>query len=151
MNFAEALARPLAEIEKPKTPPVGTYDFQITKVPAMRSNDDFDFVDFNCQAVAASDEVDADDLKKFGGLKSVRVDRFSFMFSKSDQLNFDRTMFRLREFLEEHVKSADNTMSLKEALNSSINNRFRASTRVRTDPKKPENQYFEIDRTAPID
>lgn len=149
MNFAEALATKIGSIERPKLPPIGAYDFQITKVPAMNTRGEFDVVDFQCQAVAASDEVDADELTAYGPLKDVTA-RLSFLFDKNDEKNFKSSLFRIRTFLEEHVGCADASMSLKEALSSSVNQRFRATTRIRADKNNPEVQYFEIDKTAPI-
>ena len=147
MNFAEALTVKLGSVERPKLPPVGSYDFQITKQPVMVTRGDFDVVDIQCQAVEATAEVDADELAAFG-IQNVQA-RVSFLFSKIDQTAFDKTMFQLQTFLVEHVGLPAGT-SIKEGLAACVHQRFRASTRITNDKTNPEVQYFNIDRTAPI-
>lgn len=147
MNFAEALNVKLGSVDRPKLPPVGSYDFQITKQPVMVTRGDFDVVDIMCQAVEATPEVDPDELAAFG-IKNVQA-RVSFLFDKNDQTKFDRTMFNLQTFLIEHVGLPAGT-SIKEGLANCVHQRFRASTRITNDKENPEIQYFNIDRTAPI-
>lgn len=150
VNFAEALSHKPDEIERPKNPPIGTYTFQIMKIPSFRSNDDYDMIDFSCQAVAASEEVDPADLEAAGGLSAARP-RLTFMFDKNDERRFQETEFRLKTFLQDHVKCWDKGMSMKEALNNSVNNRFNGSTRLRPNQDNPDIQYFEIMYTAPAE
>lgn len=150
VNFAEALAHGKDEIERPKNPPVGTYTFQITSIPKFRSTDDYDMVDFPCQAVAASDEIDPQELEEAGGFSATR-NRFTFMFDKNDERRFQETEFRLKTFLTDHVQCWDSGMSLKEALNASVNQRFNGATRLRPNQDNPDIQYFEITRTAPVE
>jgi len=148
VNFAEALNKSASDIEAPKNPPVGSYTFQITKVPAFPERGDYTFIEFPCIGVAASDEIDADELASVGGLKATAC-RLSFGYSKTDERAQEQTLFRLKTFLTEHL-GLDPKLSMKELLTASLNQRFTGSTHLRPNPENPEIQYFEIARTAPV-
>lgn len=147
MNFADALNVQIGSVERPPLPPIGTYDWQITKAPVMVTRGDFDVVDISAQAVAITDDVDSD-LATAYGLKNIQA-RVSFLFDKNDEIKFKQTLFRLQTFLEEHVGLAKG-ISIKEGLASCVHQRFRASTRITNGKDNPEEQFFNIDRTAPI-
>lgn len=154
LNFKDALNTKVGDIERPPLPPIGTYVFQITKVPVIREqsggdNQTWDVVDFNCIAVEAVNVDDAE-LQEFGSLKNI-TQRVSFMFDKGDQTAFDTTMSRLRTFLEKHVKVADESMSLSEALNASVNGRFLGEVGWRPDKRNPEVMFANIGKTAPVE
>lgn len=152
MNFAEIASRKLADVERPAIPPVGMYRFQISKLPTMESiaNGAYDKVTFICQAVEAYENVDEDDLRKFGGPKNVTVTR-GFMFDNNDEQKFAQTLFQLKTFIEKHlqVDGADK-MSITEALNASINAQFDGEVRWRADKTDKEVNYAEIGKTAPV-
>jgi hypothetical protein len=151
MNFAEALSAPISDIVRPPSPPAGSYTFQITKIPKIGElkgkETEFDIIDFPCQAVIASDEVDADELAAFG-LKNVQTN-LRFMFDRSDDTKRSQSEFRLKTFLEDHCGLQGK--SLKELLNNALNARFLGATRLRPDPMNPDIQYFEIAKTAPAE
>lgn len=154
LNFKDALNTKVGDVERPPNPPIGTYVFQITKVPVIREqsggdNQTWDVVDFQCVAVDTL-QVDDDELRAYGGLKNI-TQRVSFMFDKGDQTAFDTTMFRLRTFLEKHVKCADESMSLSEALNASVNGRFAGELGWRPDKRDPEVMFANIGKTAPVE
>lgn len=152
MNFAEIANRKLSDVERPPIPPVGMYRFQITKIPSMESiaNGAYDKVTFTCQAVEAYENVDEDDLKKFGGTKNVTVTR-GFMFDNNDETKFAQTLFQLKSFIEKHmqVDGADK-MSISEALNACVNAQFDGEVRWRADKNDKEVNYAEIGKTAPV-
>lgn len=152
MNFAEIANRKLSDVERPPIPPQGMYRFQIAKLPSVETiaNGAFDKVTVVCKAVEAYENVDEDDLKKFGGTKNVSVTR-TFMFDNNDETKFQQTLFQLRTFLEKHVliEGAED-MSLTEALNASINGQFDGDLRWRADKNDKEVNYAEIGKTAPV-
>lgn len=155
MNFKGALDTTVDKIERPPTPPIGSYIFQITKVPEMQEDikgkdTTFDAVNFQCVAVEATDEIDQDELREFGALKNIQI-RKSFMFDKEDDNAFNKNLFQLRRFLEEHLKVPFEGVSLKQALASAVNQRFIGVVRLRPDKNDPEIQYAEIGRTAPVE
>lgn len=151
-NFNDVLAMAAAEVEKPALPPVGTYRFRITKVPEMTeaASGDWDIVNFNVQAVEAMDNVDTDDYK--GDIKNIRL-RKSFLFNKNDEAEFDRTLYNLRNFLENHVKCWASDMSLAEALNAANAQEFLGDVTWREDKREGMQGEFQADigRTAPLD
>lgn len=152
MNFKDALDTNVSDIERPPLPPIGTYVFQITKQPAQDTIADgaWDVLDFQCVAVEATDDVDFDALREFGDLKNIRI-RHRFMFNTADETAFKGSLHRLRRFLEEHVKVEFEGVPLKQALASSVNQRFLGTVGWRPDKNDPEIQYAEIRQTAPVE
>lgn len=151
-NFADIAKTQLADIERPANPPVGTYVFQITKVPEISTSADgkWDTVTFSVVAVSATDNVDPESLTEFGALKNIRS-QVRFMFNKEDKTAAEGTLFRLRQFLENHVKCAEDRMSLTESLNASVNRQFLGDLAWRPDKTNPEIIYTEIKKTAAVD
>lgn len=153
MDFNKALAVKADAVEKPPLPPIGHYIFQIKKIPESKESDSSPWasMNFQCQAVGVyedADDVDADELKKFGGTKNV-FSRYSFMFNDEDETQQARSLHAMKTFLVEHL-GLDGSKSLKELLNESVNKRFVGKLRHRPDKNKPEDVYAEIEKTAPI-
>ena len=152
MNFAEIANRKLADVERPPIPPQGMYRFQVTKIPSMESiaNGAYDKVTFTCQAVEAYENVDEDDLKKFGGTKNVTVTR-GFMFDNNDETKFAQTLFQLKSFIEKHMQvDGAEKMSITEALNACVHAQLDGELRWRADKNDKEVNYAEIGKTAPV-
>lgn len=151
-DFREIGNRKLTDIERPKNPPVGNYLFVVTKVPAVETlpGDEWDVVDFQCQARAPVD-VDPDAIRDWGGeVGNIRL-RHRFMFNKRDQIEFDRSLFRLRTFLEEHLKVASADMGMNEALNASVNGQFIGEVVWQKDKREEGLFHTNIGKTAPVE
>lgn len=150
-NFADIAAKPVAEIERPPLPPVGTYRWRVTKLPeqgAVGQGGQWEVVTFTVQAQEALDNVDMSDYK--GDVTGI-MNRVQFMFDTEDEAKFEQTLFRLRTFLERHIKVAEDNMALNEALNASVGAEFLGDVRWRADKNDPEMFYAEIGKTAPIE
>jgi len=151
LDFKSIASKKMSEIEKVPLPPVGTYRWQVIKLPEIRevSSDkgQWDAVEFSCRAVEALDNVDMDGYK--GKIDSI-MNRVSFMFDKNDETNFQRTENRLRTFLEKHVGCADESMSISEALNAAVSGQFLGDLNWSEDKKNPGEFNANITKTAPI-
>jgi hypothetical protein len=150
LNFAEAASKKIADVERPPLPPVGTYRWSITKLPAQTTSNDekWDFLTFQCRAVEAMDDVDMDG---YAGEVANIVLPLKFMFNKEDEAEFEKSLYRVRTFLEKHVKCADETDSIAQALNKSVNQQFLGGVVWNQDKNDPENFFANLVRTAPLD
>jgi hypothetical protein len=153
MKFSDALDRKLEEIKRPPVLPAGHYIWQITKHPEIdefessKTGGTFERVTFNLACVAASDDVDPDDLANYGNVQGAG-NRKTFLFSNSpdDKAAFERSEFNLRRFLG-HC-GVDETLSFSEALAASVGQQFLGELTHRPDPNDPEIIYAEVGRTA---
>lgn len=150
LNFADVAAKPITEVEKPPLPPVGTYRFIVTKLPIQTTSGDgkWDIVNFTVRALEALENVDLEGYK--GDIHNI-VQSVRFMFNKEDENEFERSLFRLRTFLEKHLKCADSSMSIGQALNASVNQQFLGDIGWNPDKNDPENFFANIGRTAPVE
>lgn len=150
MNFADIASKKMDEVERPPLPPVGTYRWQITKLPetATSANGEWDFVTIPCRVVEALDDVDVEDYK--GDIRNVMMSH-RFMFNKQDEAEFEKTLFRLRTFLEKHVKCSDGEMSIAQAMNAAVNQEFLGTIAWKQDREDPELFHANIGRTAPVE
>jgi hypothetical protein len=74
------------------------------------------------------------------------------MFNKSDKAAFDRTLFDLKRFLLDHLRvEGDDSTSIKELLDASVNHQCTCFIKWRPDKNDPEIQYVEIGKTAPAE
>lgn len=150
-NFADIASKKLAEVERPPLPPVGTYRWRVTKLPEQTKvgqDDMYEVVTFHVQAQEALDNVDMADYK--GEVNGI-FNRVQFMFDTTDEAKFDQTMFRLRTFLERHLKVADESMSINEGLNASAGAECLGDIAWRQDKNDNEMFYAEIRKTAPVE
>jgi hypothetical protein len=150
LNFADVAAKKLSEVERPPLPPVGTYRFQITKLPEATTtqNGDWDILNIPCRAVEALDDVDMEDYK--GEVTSI-MQSVRFMFNKNDEGEFDKSLYRAKTFFEKHVKCAEEGDSIAQAMNNSVNQSFLGTIAWRADKDDPELFHANISRTAPLD
>ena len=150
INFSDVLNKTGADIERPPLPPVGTYRWRITKLPEQSTTTDgaWDIVNFSVRAVSAEDDVDLDDYKGevTNILQSVR-----FMFNKNDDVEFEKSLFRMKQFLINHVKCAEESDSVGQMLNKSVNGEFLGVIAWRPDKNDADNMFANISRTAPLD
>jgi len=150
MNFNDALNVKMEEIERPPLIPVGTYRAVVSKVPSTDTiaKGAYDVLDFILKLVEAQDDVDQDELKAYGPLTNAAV-RHRFLFDTEDKSKFDRTLYNLKRFLEEHLKVEGG--SLKECINNARNQQCLVAVKWRPDKDDPEVQYNEVGRTAPVE
>ena len=154
MNFADALNTKAAAIERPPIIPVGTYRAVVTKIPSLDKVGDgkWETLDFQLRLIEAQEDVDQDDLAKYGGLGATSIARRRFMFNSEDQAAFDRTMYDLKRFLTEHLQvSGVADASVKELLDGSVNHECMVFIQWRADKNDPEIQYAEIRKTSAVD
>ncbi len=154
MDFNKILDVKMDAVERPPLPPIGHYVFQVKKVPEINQKEgaQWSSINFQCAAIEVyedADDVDADDLKKFGGAKNV-FSRYSFMFDSEDETQQARSKFALKTFLEDHL-GIDPALTLKAALNAAVNKRFVGKLRHRADKQNAENIYAEIEKTAKLE
>lgn len=150
INFADVASKKMDEVERPPLPPVGTYRWQITKLPEQTTsgNGEWDIVNVSVRAVEALDDVDIDDYK--GEIANI-MQSVRFMFNKQDEVEFEKSLFRFRTFLEKHVRCAEPDMSIAQAMNASVGQQFLGTIAWRQDKEDAELFHANIARTAPLD
>ena len=150
LNFADITAKKIDTIERPPLPPVGTYRFIITKLPETSTTNDgaWDIVNVNCRAVEALDDVDTSDYK--GDIKGI-LQSVRFMFNKNDEIEFEKSLYRMKTFFEKHVKCAEPGDTIAQLLNNSVNQEFLGTIAWKQDKNDHEMFHANISRTAPIE
>lgn len=150
INFADVASKPMADVERPPLPPVGTYRWRITKLPEQTTtqNGEWDIVNFSVQVVEALDDVEVSDYP--GEIKNVRSS-VRFMFNKQDEAEFEKSLFRLRTFLEKHVQCTSPEDTVAQGLNASVNGEFLGTIGWSQDKNDPDLFYANINRTAPVE
>lgn len=150
INFADVASKKMDEVERPPLPPVGTYRWQITKLPeaSTSGNGEWDIVNISVRAVEALDDVDMSDYK--GEVTNI-MQSVRFMFNKQDEVEFEKSLFRFRTFLEKHVQCAEPDMSIAQAMNAAVNQQFLGTIAWRQDKEDAELFHANISRTAPLD
>lgn len=150
INFADVASKKLVEAEKPPLPPVGHYRWSVTKLPETTESRDgaWDIVTFNLRALEAMDDVDMTDYK--GEVTNITA-QHKFMFNKNDEVEFEKSLYRLRQFLENHLGIADESMTVAQALNASVNAQCMANIVWNQDKNNPEDFFANIGRTAPVE
>lgn len=152
-NFDDILDKTMDSVERPPLAPLGEYVFQVTKLPEpMRDLDSpkgsWKVLEFPMQAVRPTESVDPDLFAVYGEAKNIRV-RNSFMFDKNDEAASAQTEFRLKTFLQDHL-GLPASMTLKEAINASVNKQCIGTLRYRADGNNAEVQYHDLGKTAPL-
>lgn len=150
LNFADVAAKKIDDVERPPLPPVGTYRFSITKLPETTESQDgsWEILTFSVRAVEALDDVDMSDYK--GEVTNI-LQNVRFMFNKNDEMEFEKTLYRLKQFLEQHVQCASDGDTIAQALNASVNGQFLGTIAWRQDKNDAENFFANISRTAPLE
>lgn len=151
LDFKSIASKQASEVEKPPLPPVGHYIWAISKLPVIRedvSDGKYDVVDFNLRCVAPTDDVDLEDYK---GDPSKIMQRHSFMFDKTDDVAFQQTENRFKDFLLKHCGVGDEQMTLGQLMNASVNAQFMANIVWKQDKNDPEIMHANIGRTAPVE
>ena len=150
LNFAEAAGKKVAEIERPPLPPEGHYIWQITGLPKSETSKDelWDFLTVPCRAMEAKEDVDMSDYK--GAVTGI-TNSVKFIFEKSDEVKFEQTLFRCRNFFEKHcgVQAKAND-TLAQLINNSIHHQFLGPIQWTQDKADAEIYHANIGKTAPV-
>jgi hypothetical protein len=149
-NFADVANQKLADVERPPLPPVGTYRWSITKLPSATTSNDgkWDILTIPVRALEALDDVDMSD---YAGEVTNITNSIRYMFNKEDQVEFEKTHFRVRTFFEKNVKCADEETTIGQAMNASVTQQFLGSIAWAQDKNDPEVFHANVARTAPLD
>ena len=155
MNFSDILKKKASDIERPPILPPGTYTFQVAKVPTFETRTSakgsWDVIDFILQPVEADEDVSPEALAEYGSFSPASQLRNTFMFDQNDAAAVDRTLFRMKQFIIEHLKvdaSADATLS--ELLPQTMGLRCKAFVKNEARKDDPETMDARISRTAPV-
>ena len=153
VNFQDALDTKIGDIERPPLVPQGTYTVAVAKVPtytAVGKDDQYQCIDFVLKIIAATDDVDEEDLANYGDVTKSSV-RKRDMFDTEDKNRFAQSMFSTRRFLQDHlgVEGNDDT-PIKKLLADCVNHQCLATITWRPDNRDPEIMYLEVKGTAPV-
>jgi hypothetical protein len=157
-RFADIANKKANEVEKPPLPPIGKYVMMVTNDPTVvaRNSDkgEFEIVDFKLQGVQALDDVDLDELAKFGGAKGVMV-QHSFVFNTDpeEEANFQRTEYNLTRFLVDTLKAGDDSMSLGQLMGNAKGKQLEVEVGHRPDgrPGRENDIYPDCKKVMPLD
>lgn len=155
MKFSDALDRKVEEITRPPVPPIGTYIWTVKKHPDSEKFDSrntgktFDRLNFLMSAVAATDEVDPDELEAYGDINGFVVSK-SFLFDNEDEVAFQRSEYNLKRFFE-HLGMDLSNVTISEALANSVGATCMGELKHRPDPNDAEVIYAELGKTAPAE
>lgn len=156
-NFTDALDQPMESAERPPLVPAGTYKGTVTKHPSTELIADgrWEVCDFMIRLTEPTDTVNTEELQAYGGLGPQATMRRRFMFNKEDSPEADaankRTMFDLRNFLENHLRCATSKTPFRKALADAQNATCYVSVRHKQRKDQPELMEAEIGKTMPIE
>lgn len=130
----------VGEIEKPKPLPEGGYIAIIKSTTfGESSTKKTPFVRVNMELVAPMDDVDQDALQAMGGLKNNKV--------RTDFYLTDEAMFRLQDFIIEHVGLDLAGMSFDQAIPQLTNNQVGVRLKQIVSENDPSEMYSVVDKT----
>lgn len=155
-SFSAIAEKKLSDVIKAPLPPAGHWKFIVNRMPEFRKQGIYEVWDFPSQAVEAAMtpegrviDVDADTIARYGDVKKINL-RKSFMFNTEDAIAFQQTENNLKRFLIEHLKCADDTVGLKQAISMSLNCPYIGEIKWTPD-KENEGEFFaNIGKTAPL-
>lgn len=145
VNFNELANKKISEIERPVLIPVGDYRMAVSKLPVITDKPEWEIVEFTLRPLEAL-TADLSDYKGDVGNNPMRL---AFLFDKNDEVAADKTMFRLRTFLEKHL-GLGNDMSVKEAMNASVNAQCIGTVQHVADKNDKELFHANVTATAPL-
>lgn len=150
LNFADVANKKMSDIERPELPPVGHYRWKIVKLPEISTSPDgrWDILRIPVRAVEA---VDVDDIGSYKGDVLKIMQSVSFMFDKNDEIEFTKSLNRVRTFFERHVKCCGPDDEIKVAINNSVGQEFLGQIAWKPDKNDPEQMFANITKTAALD
>ena len=142
-NFESILSQEVQTAERPKAAPVGTYICNVKDHTFdSSSRKQTPYVRYGLTPMVAEDDVDPDALEEYGGLegKSLRIDFY---------LTPD-AVYRLREFLEEHLHINCDGRTFAETIPEAVGQQVKVHV-THTISDDGKQTYANIDSTAPVD
>lgn len=140
-NFAALLSKPVESAEKPPLLPMGTY---LGMIQGHRFDESRDkktpFVEFEVKLLAAEADVDQAALAEIKDL-SKRTQRVTFYLT-------DDSLFRLREFLENHVKLNCKGRGFGEVIPETTNQQIKVHIKHVPSKTNVGEVYANVDQTA---
>lgn len=154
LDFNKALDVKASDVAPVPVPPIGHYVWQVTKVPEIQDGDIWQSVNFPVACIGVyedADDVDRDELKEFGKIQGYQ-NRKSFMFNKQEGTETDLISFQnqIMRFMIDHLKAGDDSMTLRQLMNASVNKRFVGQLTHKPDKQDPETTRANIGKTAPL-
>lgn len=150
-RFSEALNRSMETISRPPPPPQGHYVMSVTKVPdpatEMKGKDGTLLEKYTIPVtiISAHDDVDTDELAAFGNVAGTPL-RIDFIFNTSDDMKFEGTLNRLKEFMDRcGVDVSDGV--LMEKVSELVGAQFLGQVTHRLDPNDASIVYAEVGKT----
>lgn len=152
MDFRSVATKMKDEIKRPPLPPVGSYIFQVLKLPAIETSTDgkWDFVNYQVRGVGVHSDVDEEELQKYGGPGKI-LSRVGFIFNKEDEVEFQRTEFQHRRFLEDALKCWGDGENVMQAMNNAVNKQFVGQIAWKADKNDPEVFHANITKTTAVE
>lgn len=152
VSFADIASKRVEDIEQPPLAPVGTYRWRITKLPSVSKSADekWEFMRIPCKVIEPMDNVDLEDYK---GDPTNIIMSVSFVFNCEDEVEFEKTEFRMRTFFEKHVKCVEADMTIAQMMNACVNGEFLGDVKWAQDKRDTtgETMQADISRTAPVE
>lgn len=153
-DFRNVLGTKVEDIKRPPLIPVGTYRARVNKPVSFdeTQSGSYKMMDFSMQLVEPQLDVSAEDLENYGGLGPTAVLRNRFMFNTEDsteaKASNDRAVFRMKQFLSDHLKVSGE--DLNELAANALNHECLVVVKWRADKNDPEIQYNEISKTLAL-
>lgn len=151
-NFAEIASKKVEDVEQPPLLPVGSYRWRVMKIPEVSKSQDeaWEFLRVPCKVVEPLDNVDLADYK---GDPANAIMSVSFVFNTQDDVAFEQTEYRMRQFFEKHIGCVEKDATIAQMLNASVNGEFIGDVKWKQDKRDAsgETMQAEISRTAPVE
>lgn len=158
LDFNSALNVKAEDVKAVPVPPIGHYVWQVTKVPTINTEGQWQRVEIPVRAVSVyedANDVDPDALREYGKVTSI-MNRVTFMYDSVNGTETDLITMQnqVKRFCADHCKvEGAEKMSLKEMLNATVNKKFVGQLNHKPDKRDPsgETMNANIGRTAPLD
>lgn len=152
VSFSDIASKPVADIEAPPLPPVGDYRFRIIKLPEATKSQDgkWEFLRVFSKVVEPLDNVDMADYK--GDPANITLSK-QFVFNLEDEVEFEKTLFNVKQFFANSVQCVEDGMTMAQVLNASVNGEYIGHVAWRQDKRDESGETFqaEIGKTAPVE
>ena len=155
-SVTEILNNKKEDVRKPPLPPIGHYRLKVYRKYDIRKSSDgrWSFLEIYCQAQAAQEDVDEEDMQEYGrAVDSIRI-RNTFIYNTSDdddaeEANQD-TSWRLQEFLDRLGVEAKSDETQLEQLSRAEGLEFIGFVTHKPDKNNPEIVRTQISRTLSL-
>ena len=156
-SVTELLSRKKKDIKQPPLPPIGHYRLKVYRKHVLRTSKDgaWSFLEIYCQALAAQEDVDEEELKEFDRpIESIRV-RKTFIYNNAGdpeaEAGNEDTDWRCQEFLNCIGVDGDDKETTMEQLARIENLEFIGQLILQPDKNNPEIKRPQIARTLSLE